>query len=167
MKTRQDPAGDRYEQHRQDRLFDFTKPLLREIRSELEADGRQFTFLCGHDSNIASVLAALGVEDYLLPNAVEQRTPIGVKLVFSRYVDRTGKADWSVELVYQTTEQLRGMTPLSLENPPMRFPLSFEGVQKNADGLIAESDLLALLDAKISACDALPEQFGDALEPAA
>ena len=101
------------------------------------------------------------MEDYLLPEAVEQHTPIGSKLVFSRYLDRDGEARWSVELVYQTTKQLRGMLPLSLENPPMRFPLRFEGVATDADGLIAESDLLALLDSKISAYDALPEQFDE------
>ena len=56
-------------------------PLLQEIRSEMTAEGRKFTFLCGHDSNVASVLAAMNAEDYLLPETVEQHTPIGVKLV--------------------------------------------------------------------------------------
>ena len=32
---------------------------LKEIRDELTEEGRKFTFLCGHDANIASVLAAL------------------------------------------------------------------------------------------------------------
>ena len=145
-------------------------PLLQEIRSELEADGRKLSFLCGHDSNIASVLCALGVEDYLLPDTVEQSTPIGVKLVFSRWLDENGEAGWTVELVYQNTDQLRGMTPLSLENPPERFPLHFKGVQEDVNGRIAEADLLALLDGAIAAYDALPGQFSEAetaLEPAA
>jgi glucose-1-phosphatase len=38
-------------------------PLLQEIQTEFETPGRDFTFLCGHDSNVGSVLAALGVED--------------------------------------------------------------------------------------------------------
>ena len=37
-------------------------PLLQEMSKELAVPGRKFTFLCGHDSNIASVLAALGAE---------------------------------------------------------------------------------------------------------
>ena len=37
-------------------------PLLVYINDELNADKRKFTFLCGHDSNIASVGAALGIE---------------------------------------------------------------------------------------------------------
>ena len=89
-------------------------PLLMELRSELEAEGREFSFLCGHDSNVASVLSALGAEDYLLPDTVEQHTPIGVKLVFSRWLDEDDEPYWSAELVYQTTDQLRGLTSLSL-----------------------------------------------------
>ena len=135
-------------------------PLLQEIRGELSAEGRQFCFLCGHDSSIASVLAALGVEEYLLPDAVEQRTPIGVKLVFSRWLDADGAAFYRVSLVYQSVDQLRAITPLDLENPPMIFPLRFEGVTAGDDGMIAEADLLGLLDAKIAAYDELMARYG-------
>ena len=135
-------------------------PLLQEIRAELTAEGRQFSFLCGHDSNVASVLSALGCEEYLLPDTVEQHTPIGVKLVFTRWLNEKGEAYYTVELVYQSTDQLRGLTPLSLENPPMRYSLSFEGVEVNEDGMIAEADLLALMDHAIDAYDALEEQYG-------
>ena len=144
-------------------------PLLQEIRAELTAEDRKFSFLCGHDSNIASVLAAMGVEDYLLPETVEQKTPIGVKLVFSRWLNEGGEAYYTVELVYQSTEQLRGMSTLTLDNPPMRYVLHFDGVPENADGMIAEADLLKLLDGSIDAYDALAAAYGtdDALAPAA
>ena len=144
-------------------------PLLKEIRSELTADGRRFSFLCGHDSNLSSVLTALGVEEYLLPDTVEQHTPIGAKLVFSRWLDRAGEAYYTVELAYQSTDQLRGMTPLSLDNPPRRYALHFDGVPENADGMIAEADLFKLLDSSIDAYDALATEFGaeEALAPAA
>ena len=144
-------------------------PLLQEIRAELTAEGRKFGFLCGHDSNIASVLAAMGVEEYLLPETVEQKTPIGTKLTFSRWLNAGGEAYYTVELVYQSTEQLRGMAPLSLDNPPMRYVLHFDGVPENADGMIAEADLLKLLDGAINAYDALAAQYGtdDVLAPAA
>ena len=42
-------------------------PLLQYMYDELNDKDRKFTFLCGHDSNIASVDAALGVEEYSLP----------------------------------------------------------------------------------------------------
>lgn len=135
-------------------------PLLMEIRSELSAEGRRFSFLCGHDSNLASVLSALGVEEYLLPDAVEQKTPIGAKLAFERWLDGDGNAWYKVCLVYQSTEQLRNMTPLSLETPPVVYPLQLRGVQVNSDGLIAEQDLLGVLDRAIGAYETLMEQYG-------
>ncbi len=145
-------------------------PLLQEIRGELTREGRQFSFLCGHDSNLASVLTALGAEAYLLPDTVEQHTPIGAKLAFSRWVDGNDDAYWTVELIYQSTDQLRSIVQLSLDNPPVRYPLHFDGVRENGDGMIAEADLLALLDGAIGAYDALAAQYGaeeEALAPAA
>ena len=134
-------------------------PLLEEIRSELLADGRKFSFLCGHDSNIASVLAALGVKEYELPDTVEPKTPIGVKLVFARYLDGNGEAYYTVSLIYQSTQQLRNLSFLSPEDPPLEAFLQFEDVELNADGMIAEDDLLAVFDAAISAYDLLAEEY--------
>ena len=134
-------------------------PLLQEIRSELTAENRKFSFLCGHDSNVASVLAAMDAEDYLLPDTVEQHTPIGVKLVFERWVDPEGAARYLVSLVYQSTAQLRGMTPLTLENPPVKYTLRFAGANETAGGMISEEDLLAILDGAIAEYDALPEKY--------
>ena len=144
-------------------------PLLQEIRSELTADGRKLTFLCGHDSNVASVLAAMGVEEYLLPDAVEQRTPIGVKVVFERWIAPDQTAWYKVSLVYQSTDQLRGMTALSLENPPSRFVLRFRNASANDDGMLPEAELLAILDGAIAQYDALLTQYGleEALDNAA
>lgn len=134
-------------------------PLLQEIRSELASEERKFSFLCGHDSNVASVLAAMGAEDYLLPDTVEQHTPIGVKLVFERWADAEGKAYYLVSLVYQSTDQLRQITPLTLETPPMKYPLHFADVNETAGGMIPEEDLLALLDRAIAEYDALLTQY--------
>lgn len=116
-------------------------PLLAEIGSELDADGRVFTFLCGHDSNVASVLAALGVEDYELPDSVEAKTPIGCKLVFERWVNGAGERFGRVRLLYQSVDQLREGSMLAGTEAPMSVELSFEGLEKNADGLYAYDDL--------------------------
>ncbi|MER2063304.1 MAG: histidine-type phosphatase [Alkalibacterium sp.] len=134
-------------------------PMLRELFAELNAQGRQFSFLCGHDSTITSVLAALGVEDYELPNAIEPTTPIGSKVVFQRWVNDDGESFFKVDLVYQSVDQLRSIQPLSLEVPPMIVPLSFEGVAVNADGLIAEKDLMNLFLDKISMLPELEEAY--------
>ena len=134
-------------------------PLLQEIRSELTAEGRKFGFLCGHDSNVSSVLAAMGVEEYLLPGTVEQHTPIGVKLVFERWADAEGKGYYQVSLVYQSTDQLRGITPLTLENPPMKYTLRFANANETAEGMIPEEDLMAILDGAIAEYDALQTRY--------
>ncbi len=116
-------------------------PLLEEIESELDNDDRKFTFLCGHDSNIGSVLAALEVNEYSLPDTIEKKTPIGSKLVFSEYRDANGEKFVSVDMVYQTTDQLRNLSLLDAENPPDIYPLTFEGINRNSEGLFLEEDI--------------------------
>ena len=111
------------------------RPLLRTMLGELQQDGRKFTFLCGHDSNIGSVLASLDAEDYSLPYTIEKKTPIGCKLVIEKWEDAEGRPFVALNLVYQSTEQLRNMSLLDLENPPMVFPVCLKGLNANADGL--------------------------------
>ena len=111
------------------------RPLLRTMLEELQNNERKFTFLCGHDSNIGSVLAALEAEDYRLPNTIEKKTPIGCKLVIEKWENTEGQLFASLNLVYQSTNQLRNMSLLDLENPPMVFPIHLKRLDANADGL--------------------------------
>ena len=111
------------------------RPLLRTMLEELQNDERKFTFLCGHDSNIGSVLAALEAEDYSLPQTIEKKTPIGCKLVIEKWEDAEGRLFVSLNLVYQSTEQLRNMSLLDLDNPPIAFPIQLKGMSVNDDGL--------------------------------
>lgn len=134
-------------------------PLLKEIKEDMNAEGRKFTFLCGHDSNIGSVLAALDVEDYSLPCTIEKKTPIGVKLVFSKYKDKNGGVAWSVDLVYQTTTQLREMPLLTLENHPAIYPISLKGLTKNAEGLYEGNELEKRFDQAIAAYDEIVKTY--------
>ena len=69
-----------------------------------------------------------------------------------------------MSLVYQSTDQLREYTRLTLDNPPVKTPLAFEGAQTNADGMIAETDLFALFDGAIDAYDVLLERYGESEE---
>ena len=111
------------------------RPLLRTMLEELQNDSRKFTFLCGHDSNIGSVLASLEAEEYSLPGTIEKKTPIGCKLVIEKWVDAKGKPYVALNLVYQSTEQLRNMTLLDLDNPPMIYPIRLKGLNANNDAL--------------------------------
>lgn len=133
-------------------------PLLEEIQSELEDPNRRFTFLCGHDSNISSVAAALGVEDYRLPDALE-KTPIGCKLVFSEWRDVDDASWMSVDLVYQTEGQLRSCPLLDLENPPAVCPLTLEGLERNADGLYGTDAVLERLYDAIGEFDRIMQEY--------
>ena len=125
------------------------RPLLRTMLEELRHDGRKFTFLCGHDSNIGSVLAALEAEDYSLPNTIEKKTPIGCKLVIEKWQDKEGKTYAALNLVYQSTDQLRSMSLLDLENPPMVYPIRLKGLNVNGDGLYPFEEVLGRFDAVI------------------
>ena len=136
-------------------------PLLQEIRNEMDEDGRLFTFLCGHDSNVGSVLAALEAEEYVLPNSIEMKTPIGCKLVFSKWTGLDEKVYWGVDLVYLTTDQLRSMPLLGLENSPAVFPVSFTGLEQNQAGLYSEEDLLDRFEQAIAAYDTLVEDYSE------
>ena len=116
-------------------------PMLQELLAELRTPGRTFVFLCGHDSNFGSVLAALGAEPYNAPAAIETKTPIGGKILFEKFRGRDGKLYADIWLVYASADQLREVSILSPENPPMAIPLHLGGLSPNADGLYLLADL--------------------------
>ena len=128
-------------------------PLLQYMYDELNDKDRKLTFLCGHDSNIASVDAALGVEEYSLPNSIEKKTPIGSKLVLEKWVDAAGKAYIAVNLVYQSTDQLKQMSLLDLQHAPQVFSLKLKGLNQNTDGLYTFEDVNARFLQAIRAYD--------------
>lgn len=131
-------------------------PLLVYMKDELKSDVRKFTFLVGHDSNICSVLNALGVEEYSLSNTIEKKTPIGSKLVFEKWQDKNTKEVFvAVNLVYQTTDQLRNLRPLNIDTPPASYSLSFRGLQINEFGLYDFNSLIGLFDNAITAYEAI------------
>ena len=140
-------------------------PILKELYAELNAQGREFSFLCGHDSTITAFLAALGVNDYELPGAIEPTTPIGVKVAFERWVNGKGESFFKVELIYQSVEQLRSIQPLSLDTPPMIVPITFADVKVNEDGLVAEKDLMNLFLEKINELDKIVEEYTEEALP--
>lgn len=126
-------------------------PMIKEMKSELINATRKFTFLCGHDSNIASVLAALDFERYELPNCIEKITPIGTKLVMEKWENKNGEEFVTFKMVYLSVEQLRERQILDLDNPPMVYDLSLKGVNKNNDGMYRYEDVVTRFDESIHA----------------
>ena len=132
------------------------RPLIQYMYDELRSPDRKFTFLVGHDSNLSAVVTALGVEEYELPAAIEKKTPIGSKIVVEKFVGKDGKEYADINIVYQTVEQLKNMSLLDLENPPMVYPLSLSGLEKNADGLYRMEDVTDRFEAALAAYEAIP-----------
>ena len=130
-------------------------PLLKELLSELRVPGRRFAFLCGHDSNIGGILAALRAEPYSAPLAIETKTPIGGKIVIQKFRGSDGRLYADLWLVYASAAQLRGLTLLSPSCPPMALPLHLRGLVPNADGLYLLSDLEQRFQEAITAYDSL------------
>jgi len=141
-------------------------PLLQELLSEMNASGRKFSFLCGHDSNIGSVFAALGVEDYELPNAIEKNTPIGSKFVIEKLVGEDGQEYVSLQLVYQSVDQLRSIAMLSVDEPPCSVELSLEGLEANEDGYYRLEDVEERFNDAINAYYELPQDRAELSEAA-
>ncbi|MDE6409888.1 MAG: histidine-type phosphatase [Muribaculaceae bacterium] len=133
------------------------KPLIQYMFDELQSPDRKFTFLVGHDSNLSSVATALGIEEYEVPNAIEKKTPIGSKMVIEKFVGPDGQEYADINLVYQSVDQLRNMELLDLDNPPMIFPLSFKGMEKNADGLYKMADVAKRFEDALRAYEAIPD----------
>lgn len=130
-------------------------PLLQTMLSELQTEGRCFSFLCGHDSNIGSVLAALETVPYELPQTIEKKTPIGSKVIIEKFKSKDGAEYADLWLVYASTSQIRAESRLSYSNPPVAFRLRLNGLTENADHLYRLSDVEQCFSRAIAAYDAL------------
>lgn len=130
-------------------------PLLQLILDEMQDERRVFSFLCGHDSNVSSVLAALEAENVDLPGSIEKRTPIGCKLVFETFCGADGVKYADILMIYATAAQLRSEAALSYSNPPAGVKIKLKGLKENADGLYTLIDVQQRLSKAIVAYDAL------------
>ena len=124
-------------------------PMLTEMENEFETPGRRFTFLCGHDSTITSIVGALDIADYELPGAISQKAPIGVKMLFEKFIGPDGQKYMKIKMCYASADQLRHNTILSPDNPPMFYDLKLEGLQTNAEGFYKYEDVMNRFDEAI------------------
>ena len=129
----------------------FASPMLAVISDELNTPGRKFSFICGHDSNLSNVLAALNVEEYTLPSTIEWRVPIASKIVIKKFRGSDGNEYANLSLIYPSTAQIINREMLTLDNPPMKVQLKLRGLQSVDENAIYKlSDVLQRLsDAQI------------------
>ncbi|MCR5239623.1 MAG: histidine-type phosphatase [Prevotella sp.] len=140
-------------------------PLVSRIREELNRSDRKFMFLCGHDSNLASIGAALRFNYPETENALELHTPIGSKLVFEKWSD--GTDDYiAINLVFASLSQLQNCTLLSSDMPPMVLSVTVDGLTANADGLYRLEDLDTRFAEAMAEYDAI-EDSETSISPAA
>jgi 4-phytase / acid phosphatase len=96
------------------------------VSGALGKPGDKLVILIGHDSNIAPVAGALGI-DWIIDGRVDD-TPPGGALIFELWRSRTdGKPFVRVEYRAQTLEQMRQTQPLSPANPPAIAPVFVPG----------------------------------------
>lgn len=117
-------------------LIDYVKPIF-------EKGVPKFTLLHGHDSNLNSVLSAIGFKLYNLPDQYEN-TPVGGKLVFEKW-SHENEDLLKVSFIYQKTSQLRQDIKLSDKNPPGWVELEISGCSKNENGFCLWKDFMEIL----------------------
>lgn len=126
-----------------------SNPLVKKIREEICDSTRKFTFLCGHDSNIASITTALGMKLPQTIHAVEFTSPIGSKIVFQVYKKDNAKYV-KVNLIYASVYQLCETQEISSSNSPVILPIDFDGLSRNADGYYKLEDIINRFDETIA-----------------
>lgn len=111
-------------------------PLLQLIHREIMDPASPFTYICGHDSNVSVILASLGTKPYSLPGSLEKRVPFGVKILIEKWKGEDAKDYGTVTLLYYTAEQMRHLHVPGMHNRLTFFPLHFEGIGENEDGMM-------------------------------
>lgn len=133
-------------------------PILQIMNEELSLPNRKFTFLCGHDVTISAILGAIDVQEYNLPKTIETKTPIGCKIVICKWRGEDGELYASLDLIYASSDQLRNKTTLTLDNPPVIFPLNLKNVRQNSDGVYKFEEFQQNLHRAIDAYEDLTQE---------
>lgn len=130
------------------------RPMLSYLDTKLPKEmtdkDSKVTLIVGHDTTVGPIINAIGFNDYTLPGQYE-KTPISGKLVFERWVDKKTNAPFlKVEYIYQTTQQMRELSALTLDNPPGRTTLTLKNCKTNKQGLCPWGDFKKILNKAIN-----------------
>ncbi|HEY1806876.1 MAG TPA: histidine-type phosphatase [Terracidiphilus sp.] len=91
------------------------------IRGAIGKPDDRMLILVGHDSDIAAVAGALGI-DWIADGRADD-TPPGGALLFQLWRSPRGASFVRVEFITQTLEQMRNSVPLTPANPPAEAPI--------------------------------------------
>ena len=121
---------------------DIAGPLLKYMFDIFKNGTPKFTLLIGHDSNLNSVISALGFKPFVLPDQFEP-FPIGGKIIFQKWSDVSGQY-LKIEYVYPTTKQLRNGERLSLLQPPQKVLMELNNCKISDTGYCPWSEFMKL-----------------------
>ncbi len=102
------------------------------VQGSLGKVGDKGLFVLGHDSDMSYFGGILGIS-WLLPDYQPNSRPPGAALVFELWKDvSTGKETVQAYIISQSLDQMRNVTPLSLQAPPERAPIFIPGCSVSA-----------------------------------
>lgn len=122
---------------------DLSEPLIKYLSKIFLNKSPKIALIMGHDANIYTLLTAMGFKPYNLVNQHE-KAPVGGKIVFQKW-DSGTKELLKIDYVYQSTEQMRNGTRLSLDNPPTFMTLELNGCKTDQNGFCLWADFVKLL----------------------
>lgn len=129
------------------------------VKGALGKPGDRALFVIGHDSNVSNLGGMLGVS-WLLDGYQPNSRPPGVALMFEIWGDAaTGKRTVRTSVMSQTMDQMRNLTPLTLQAPPSRAPIFIPGCSVAKEGWPCDWDtfektVLAAIDPAFVSPDA-------------
>ena len=104
------------------------------VRGAMGKPGDRALFVMGHDSDISHFGSLLKIS-WILEGYQPNCRPPGGALVFEIWRDAgTGKRTVRTYFMAQTLDQMRFLTPLTLEAPPKRAPIFIPGCSTAAEG---------------------------------
>jgi 4-phytase / acid phosphatase len=142
-------------------LFHIEKSMEQNVTGQpipgaLGSPGDRLLILVGHDTNIATVAGALGI-DWIVDGRVDD-TPPGGALLFELWRSRQdGTPFVRLEYTAQTLEQMRQAQPLSSGNPPDEEPI-FVPACSRGDQSCAWDGFAAALHSAIDPAYVRPER---------
>jgi len=105
-----------------------------QVTGALGKPGDKGLMILGHDSNISNFGGMLGIS-WLLDGYQPNSRPPGGALVFEVWKDSAnGKNSVRTYFLSQTMDQMRNLTPLSLQTPPIMAPIFVPGCSSTAPG---------------------------------
>ncbi|HUO21971.1 MAG TPA: histidine-type phosphatase [Caulobacteraceae bacterium] len=112
--------------------------------------GARLTLIAGHDTNISNLSGILGA-DWTLPGQPD-KTPPGAALVFEVWKNaKTAERFVRVAVVYQTLEDLRGATPLTVAHPAGRVDVPVPGCADGPSGDCRLQTFASMVGARLPA----------------